>query len=66
MNNITERKTFKEFQELNIWLKTKPNRTEILKRFYLEIDKKKGYGSNRQSVFAKESLYYLIKEEGKK
>lgn len=60
---IHKRKSYSEFAEWLKFLNTKPSKAEILRRVFSTVDNHRGYGSNTQSDYAKESLELLIQEE---
>ena len=60
---IHKRKSYNEFAEWFRFLNTKPSKADILRRVFNTVDSHRGYGSNTQSDYAKESLELLIEEE---
>ena len=59
---IKTRVSYKKFSELLVFLNTNPSKADILKRFHKVIDDYSGFGSQRNSDAALESLNVVIAE----
>lgn len=62
VERIRKRNSYKTFQSLNDFLSKNPSKEEILMRIHNLIDGSNGYGSERNSNYALESLNLLIKD----
>jgi len=62
VQRIRSRSSYLLFQQLYDFLKTNPNMTEILRKFYEILDAKGGFGSRRNAEYAAESLEWVLKD----
>jgi hypothetical protein len=62
VQRIRARSSYFLFQRFYDFLKTNPDISEILKRFYEILDAKGGFGSRRNADYAKESLDWVLRD----
>lgn len=62
-NNIRKRRSYGMFQELLEFLNGTPTTRAVLERVYELLDEKRGFGSERNSQCALESLNLLVKDK---
>lgn len=61
-DKIRKRVSYKTFSDLYKFLDSKPSKAAILKRIHSVVDCANGYGSERNSLYAEESLGLVIKD----
>ena len=62
VQRIRSRSSYLLFKQLYDFLKTNPDMTKILRKFYEILDAKKSFGSRRNAGYAVESLEWVIKD----
>jgi hypothetical protein len=61
---IKARRSYKDFSEWLEFLNTNPSKKALLEKFHTIKDNCSGYGSQRNSDAALESLQFVLKEKG--
>ena len=62
VERIRSRSSYLLFQQIYNFLKSKPDMTKILRKFYEILDAKRSFGSRRNAGYAVESLEWVIKD----
>ena len=62
VQRIRNRSSYLLFKQLYDFLKTNPDMTKILRKFYEILDAKRSFGSRRNAGYAVESLEWVIKD----
>ena len=63
-DKVRKRQSYVFWKGLVKFLNRKPKTKTVLKKIHDIIDDKRGYGSETNSFYSKESLELLIKDEG--
>ena len=64
IERIRARSSYLLFQQLYNFLVSRPTTVEILRKFYDVLDAKGGFGSIRNAEYAKQSLDWVLKDNG--
>jgi hypothetical protein len=63
LTRIRNRTSYKMFQQLYDFLKSKPSTAEILKKFLDTLDDRRSFGSTRNAEYAAESLGWVLRDK---
>ena len=65
VQRIRNRSSYLLFQQIYNFLKSKPDMTDILRKFYDVLDGRCSFGSRRNAEYAAESLDRVLRENAK-
>ena len=65
VQRIRNRSSYLLFQQIYNFLKSKPDMTDILRKFYDVLDDKCSFGSRRNAEYAAESLDWVLRDNAK-